>query len=129
MDDEFWPSDGESDGDEADLSLKGLADEGAVQRILEAHDYFDVLNLPRDCSSKDVKRSFFKLSKEVHPDKNGARNANQAFDLLMTAKTTLSEPADRDAYASAHPPKASQAREWARSMDANGRARWSRAGM
>ena len=64
------------------------------------------------------------LMRKVHPDKNKHRKANAAFDRLNTAKQTLSDPAAREAYASANPPRAAVAREWARSMDAGGRAVW-----
>ena len=69
---------------------------------------------------------FLKLSKAVHPDKNGARRANEAFDVLHTAKQTLLDPEERAAYCSLHPPRAAVAREWAKSMDANGNATWQR---
>ena len=50
---------------------------------------------------------------------------NQAFDRLNSAKLTLSDAAERAAYASAHPPRAAAAREWARTMDAaTGKAVW-----
>ena len=127
LDDEFWPDSGgeESEDDENDKSLKRLADEAAVERVLQAHDFFDVLALKRDCSSADVKKAFIKLSKTVHPDKNGAKGANQAFDRLNSAKLTLSDASERAAYASAHPPRAAAAREWARTMDAaTGKAVW-----
>lgn len=128
LDDEFWPDSGGEGGsseDEEDKSLKAVADAAAVARVRDAHDYFDVLGLPRDCSRSDVKRAFIKLSKEVHPDKNGAKGANEAFDRLNTAKQTLGDDEVRAAYASANPPKAAAAREWARSMDAaTGKAMW-----
>ena len=55
---------GDGDGDDADL--KRVADRAAVERVLGAHDHFDVLGLPRDCSAADVKKAFLKLSKAVH---------------------------------------------------------------
>ena len=116
LDDEFWPSDGEEDEEDGDL--KRVADKASVERVLSAHDLFDVLSLPRDCSKADVKKAFLKLSKEVHPDKNGAKGANDAFDRLHTAKVTLSDEEERKEYASRHPPRAAVAREWAKAFAA-----------
>ena len=65
LDDEFWPSDDDDDDDDDDADLKRVADRAAVERVLGANDFFDVLSLPRDCSKVDIKKSFFKLSKEV----------------------------------------------------------------
>ena len=88
-----------------------------VHRVLNAHDYFLVLLLPRDATSNEVKRSFLKLSKHVHPDKNHAKGANEAFDRLNAARTTLADDAERAAYAHSHPPQAQGAREWAHSVE------------
>ena len=119
LDDEFWPSDVEEDAEDEDL--RRVADRAAVERVLTAHDLFDVLSLPRECGATDVKKAFLKLSKEVHPDKNAAKRANEAFDRLHTAKETLLDADARAAYASEHPPRAAVAREWARAMDAGAR--------
>jgi hypothetical protein len=126
LEDEFWPEEDDPHGpeDTDDADLKRVADKAAVERVLSAHDYFDILSLPRDASQSDVKKAFFKLSKEVHPDKNGAKRANEAFDALNTAKLTLMDPEAREAYAKQHPPRAAVAREWAKQMDATGRASW-----
>ena len=82
-----------------------------------------MLLLPRDASSADIKRSFIKLSKLVHPDKNGARGANEAFDRLHTAKLTLSDTLERSSYEHANPPKAQGARQWAHTVERQG-AMW-----
>jgi len=126
LEDEFWPSDDEGDGDGDDANLKRVADRAAVERVLGAHDHFDVLGLPRDCSAADVKKAFLKLSKAVHPDKNAAPRANEAFDALHTAKQTLSDPDERAVYCTLHPPCAAGAREWAKWMDAHGKTTWQR---
>jgi len=90
-----------------------LADEAAVRRVLHALDLFEVLELGRDCPPAAIKKAFIKLSKALHPDKNGAPAANEAFDRLRTAQQTLSDPQQRAAYSSEHPPRGRAAREWA----------------
>ena len=130
LDDEFWPSDDDdADANDADADLKIAADRAAVDRVRNAHDYFDVLCVGRDCTRGDVKKAFFRLSKEVHPDKNRAKGANDAFDRLNNARETLMDEEARKEYASSHPPRAAVAREWAKAVDAAGRAaHWERSG-
>ena len=117
LDDEFWPS-SEEEEDAGEDPLKRAAHKAAVERVINAHDYFDVLMLRRDgdLSANTIKKAFLKLSKEVHPDKNTAKRAPEAFDRLNSAKMTLMDVEERMAYASLHPPRAAVAREWAKSM-------------
>ena len=124
LDDEFWPeSEDDDDANDADADLKKVADKAAVERVMSAYDYFDVLCLPRECGKGEVKKAFFRLSKEVHPDKNGAKGANEAFDKLNNARETLMDEEARADYVSRHPPRAAAAREWAKAVD-RGVARW-----
>ena len=117
MYDEFWPEDVDSDADETDNDARSAAQRAAVERILDAHDYFEVLSLPRDAKSSDIKRSYMKLSKDVHPDKNHAKGAKDAFTRLHDAKETLSDPRAREEYAATHAPKPDVARDWAKAME------------
>ena len=94
-----------------------LNDEAAVRRVLEAYDLFEVLALSRECSAADVKRSFIKLSKTLHPDKNGAAQAANAFDRLRSAQMTLSDAQARQEYANKHPPRGRGTRDWAQAME------------
>lgn len=64
---------------------------------------------------------------QVHPDKNGAKRANEAFDRLHTAKEVLMDADAREEYVCLHPPRAAVAREWAQAMDEGGRSTWERA--
>ena len=79
--------------------------EAAVQRVLEASDYFELLGVARDVNTADLLRSYKRLSKDVHPDKNGARGAEDAFKRLNDAKSILSDEREREIYALKHPPR------------------------
>ena len=115
MFEEFWAEELSADEDEEDARTAALR--AAVSRVLHAHDYFEVLSLPRDATAADVKRSFMKLSKDVHPDKNPATGAAEAFTRLQEARETLSDASRRDAYAASHPPDAKKAKEWAKAVE------------
>ena len=130
---EFWPG---GDGDDDEEATGGEGGEGgeaeraklaamklAAERVLTAHDLFDVLSLPRECSAADVQKAYVKLSKDVHPDKNRSQKATPAFHRLAEAKETLADDRARAEYAAAHPPKPDVARDWARAMERQAKKR------
>ena len=57
---------------------------------------YDVLNLPNDCSQKDIKRAHTKLMKRFHPDKKGGNK--DMFELITHAYNRLSNPEYREQY-------------------------------
>ena len=58
-------------------------------------DYYDVLELSRDCSQKEIKNAYKKLANEHHPDKGGD---SKWFHLITEAFNVLSDPKSRDNY-------------------------------
>lgn len=69
-----------------------------VQRTLFGTHY-DTLKLPRNCTSKEVRDSFIKLSKQCHPDRNRSDPDTHAkFVKLNEAYSVLSRPHKRQAY-------------------------------
>ena len=75
----------------------------AARRVLEAADRFEVLGVTRAATAAEIKRAFKRLSREVHPDKNGADEAVKAFQRLNEANTTLSDPREREKYVMLNP--------------------------
>ena len=66
----------------------------AVARILDAKrgDHHAILNLPPgDAAAADVKRAYRKVSLEVHPDRNQAVGADDAFKRLTESFKALLE--------------------------------------
>nr|CAD7573691.1 unnamed protein product [Timema californicum] len=63
------------------------------------HSHYDTLHLPRNCTAKDIRESFIKLSKEWHPDKNrGDPKTHARFVKLNEAYSILSRPDKRKEY-------------------------------
>jgi len=70
-------------------------------------NYYDVLGIQAEASSKDVKSAFRRLAKKHHPDlsgstggrqREGARAADAAMRLLLEAYRVLSDPEKRRIY-------------------------------
>lgn len=83
-------------------------DAGAQRRILEFEsrldaDYHVLLGVERDAEPKQIKRAYFKLSKEFHPDRYFRRDIadygarlNRIFKRVLEAYEILSDPKLRD---------------------------------
>jgi curved DNA-binding protein CbpA len=67
--------------------------------------FFDVLEVPRDVEKKTLKRQYFRLSKDFHPDRfygkklgTFAAKLSEIFDVMASAFEVLSDDAKRAAY-------------------------------
>jgi DnaJ-class molecular chaperone len=72
---------------------------------LKQKNYFDMLGISRTASAGDVKRAYFALAKEYHPDRLPAsvsrevrKVAEELFQYLTTAQEVLSDTKRREAY-------------------------------
>ena len=55
----------------------------AVKRIKAAKsDYFEILGVAKDADDGEIKKAYQKLSLKIHPDKNPAPGAEEAFKTL-----------------------------------------------
>lgn len=62
-------------------------------------DYYKILQLKRDASSQDIKKSFRKLAKKFHPDANTENpNADQVFKELNEAYSILGDEEKKKEY-------------------------------
>lgn len=50
-----------------------------VTTILKVKDYYEVLGVAKNASDDDIKRAYRKLALKLHPDKNTANRADEAF--------------------------------------------------
>ncbi|KAH9361559.1 hypothetical protein HPB48_001436 [Haemaphysalis longicornis] len=70
----------------------------AVQRTKQCKDYYEVLGVSRDVDEELLKKQYRKLALQVHPDKNKAPGAGDAFKAIGNAYAVLSDPEKRRLY-------------------------------
>lgn len=66
---------------------------------LLAEDFYDLLNIRRDATDKQIKKAFRKLSLKYHPDRNpGDHMAHERYLQINQAYETLMDPEKRQIY-------------------------------
>jgi len=62
-------------------------------------DYYKILGVPRNASAKDIKKSYYDLAKQFHPDTNqGDPNAQKKFQEVSEAYEVLSDETKKGDY-------------------------------
>lgn len=67
-------------------------------RNCKVTDYYEILELEKTCEEGDVKKAYRKLALQLHPDKNNAPGADEAFKMVSKAFQVLSDPQKRAAF-------------------------------
>ncbi|KAF9545298.1 hypothetical protein EC957_011052 [Mortierella hygrophila] len=68
----------------------------AVKKIRSSGgDFYKVLGINKDASEAEIKKAYRKLALQMHPDKNSAPGADEAFKIVSKAFTVLSDPQKR----------------------------------
>lgn len=61
-------------------------------------DYYEVMGVPRDASTEDIRRAYRKLAREYHPDVNKDPGAGDRFKEVSEAYEVLRDPEKRERY-------------------------------
>jgi len=69
-----------------------------VQRILRTKDYYTVLDVDRNSNEDVCKKAYKKLALKLHPDKNKAPGAEEAFKKLSKVFQCLSDKEKKHVY-------------------------------
>jgi curved DNA-binding protein CbpA len=67
----------------------------------ENQDHYAALGLTRTATREQILKAFRSLAKLHHPDRGGSPDA---FDAIVSAYRTLSNPVSRSEYDMLHPP-------------------------
>lgn len=75
------------------------------RRVMEA-DYFEALGITRQCNGPEVRRAYYRLAKEYHPDRflgsglsrEMSTKINEMFQYITQAYTVLSDPESHSDY-------------------------------
>ena len=91
--------------DVVDLTLEQVQTIDAFYVTLQEKDAFALLGVERVADKKEIKRAYFKLSKDFHPDRFFGKalgpygdRLTQIFQALKSAFDLLSDDARRAAY-------------------------------
>ncbi|XP_049300933.1 dnaJ homolog subfamily B member 14-like [Anopheles funestus] len=70
----------------------------AVKRVQKCKDFYEVLGVSKEATDSEIKKCYKKHALQLHPDKNKAPGAMEAFKSLGNAVETLTDPQKRKAY-------------------------------
>lgn len=79
-----------------------------VKRIRSCKDYYEILCISKDATDSEVKKAYKKIALQLHPDKNKAPGADEAFKAVGNAVSVLTDTEKRkqyDLYGNEEPPR------------------------
>ncbi|XP_043276737.1 dnaJ homolog subfamily B member 12 [Venturia canescens] len=70
----------------------------SVKRIKKCKDYYEILGVTKEATDGDIKKAYKKLALQLHPDKNKAPGAAEAFKAIGNAVAVLTDVEKRKQY-------------------------------
>ena len=66
--------------------------------IIQKKDYYGILGVTKKADENEIKKAYKKLAMKLHPDKNHAPQAAEAFKKVSKAYSCLSDVQKRKYY-------------------------------
>ena len=70
----------------------------AVKQIKKSKDYYEILGVNKESTVSEIKKQYPKLALQLHPDKNKAPGASEAFIMIGNAFAVLSDAEKKKHY-------------------------------
>ena len=70
----------------------------AVKQIKKCKDYYEILGVTKESTASGIKKQYHWLALQLHPDKNKAPGASEAFIMIGNAFAVLSDAQKKKQY-------------------------------
>ncbi|XP_053969920.1 dnaJ homolog subfamily B member 12 [Anastrepha ludens] len=70
----------------------------AVRKVKSCRNYYEILSVSKEATDSEIKKSYKKLALLLHPDKNKAPGASDAFKAVGNAAAVLTDAEKRKQY-------------------------------
>ena len=73
--------------------------DSSLKEPMEDKDYYKILEISREATEEEIKKSYRRIAMQYHPDRNpGNKEAEERFKIASEAYEVLRDPQKREVY-------------------------------